>query len=299
MQYWWVSHKRMFRRELSDGYIWCPDLRDEDPKRESWLVMRRVRAGDIIFSYADQQVLAIGVAATDAYRKKARDGYSGWWGDSGLEVAVNWTRLSTPFSPKRHIEEIRNLLPPKYSPLRPNGDGNVSYLHAIGSEFGRWLVDRSGMDVDATECEADLAEIDARPITETEKSELRQARKGQGVYRARVLKVEPACRITGVSNASFLIASHIKPWKKCDDFERLHRFNGLMLSPHIDRLFDRGWISFEDDGALIVHEDVKRLMSQWRLPIEKNVGEFHPDQKQYLHYHRSEVFASPRSLSGQ
>lgn len=66
----------MFQRELSGGYIWCPELRDVDPKRESWLVMQRVRADDVIFSYANQHVLAVGIAISDVFRAQAREGYS-------------------------------------------------------------------------------------------------------------------------------------------------------------------------------------------------------------------------------
>jgi predicted restriction endonuclease len=60
--------------------------------------------------------------------------------------------------------------------------------------------------------------------------------------------VEQACRITGVYNLAYLIASHIKPWRHAENDERLHRNDGLILAPQADFLFDRGFISFGEFG---------------------------------------------------
>jgi hypothetical protein len=49
-----------------------------------------------------------------------------------------------------------------------------------------------------------------------------------------------------------LRASHCKPWRDSDDSERLDGENGLLLTPSIDHLFDRGFISFENNGRLLV-----------------------------------------------
>jgi hypothetical protein len=296
MKFWWVNHGRMFRRELAEGYIWCPALRDGDIRRESWLTMRRVRAGDMVFSYADQKILAVGIATKDSHPAKAREGYSGWWNDEGLEVAVSWTRLSERIAPKQHIDEIRPLLRQKHAPLRANGDGNVSYLHEIDLALARWLIARAGLDEDAVEVAADQAETRARRIPETQKLRLQQARIGQGQYRVEVLKVETSCRLTGVSDPSFLIASHIKPWRSSDDDERLDGHNGLMLSPHVDKLFDKGWISFAQNGDLQVHIGAKNAMRAWGLPVSKNVGRFSSRQTTYLEWHREHVFAYPKGL---
>ena len=80
---------------------------------------------------------------------------------------------------------------------------------------------------------------------------LTKARLGQGLFRQRVAEQEPICRVTGLARQEFLIASHIKPWRDCDHQERLDGANGLLLSPHIDKLFDRHWISFDRDGHLL------------------------------------------------
>ncbi|HHQ4534960.1 HNH endonuclease [Aeromonas veronii] len=104
-------------------------------------------------------------------------------------------------------------------------------------------------------------------------------------------KVEPACRVTGVSNKVLLIASHIKPWCKCDNIERLDGNNGLLLSPHIDKLFDRGWITFTDAGDLLCADpSIERALQQWGVELPINVGCFDPKQVIYLTYHREVIF---------
>jgi putative restriction endonuclease len=107
-----------------------------------------------------------------------------------------------------------------------------------------------------------------------------------------VLQKEPVCRVTGVANPSLLIASHIKPWAHCNtNAERLDENNGLMLTPTVDHLFDKGFISFSDDGHLILSRlfsdgDVSRL----NLDIEIAAVAFSAEQVDFLTYHRNRIF---------
>jgi hypothetical protein len=96
-----------------------------------------------------------------------------------------------------------------------------------------------------------------------------------------------------VSNSQFLIASHIKPWRVSTNAERLDGENGLLLSPNIDFLFDRGFISFADDGALLISPSAdKECLRRMGVPIETpfNVGGFSAKQRNYLLHHRRNVF---------
>jgi hypothetical protein len=79
-----------------------------------------------------------------------------------------------------------------------------------------------------------------------------RARRGQGLFKERVMAIESRCRITLVENPVHLIASHCKPWRDSTNEERLNCENGLLLTPNIDHLFDRGFIGFEDSGKLII-----------------------------------------------
>lgn len=82
-------------------------------------------------------------------------------------------------------------------------------------------------------------------------------RVGQGVFRSMLLdRFGGACCITGLKNTRLLIASHIVPWSKSAPGQKLHPDNGLLLSVSMDALFDRGLISFSDNGSILVGNDL-------------------------------------------
>ena len=142
------------------------------------------------------------------------------------------------------------------------------------------------------------AEIESnRQLLETEREALIVARRGQGLFKQRVMQVEERCRITGVTNPIHLRASHCKPWRDSSNEERINGENGLLLTPTIDHLFDRGFISFEDSGLLIVspvaHAPSLNLMGVATDQII-NVGTFTQGQKQFLDYHRESVLLQAR-----
>jgi len=136
--------------------------------------------------------------------------------------------------------------------------------------------------------EIELRRIDLdKTIPVTEKVSLTKSRVGQGLYRERLQTIETSCRITGVSDPQLLTASHIKPWAVSTDVEKLDGNNGLFLSPHIDRLFDRGLISFSDTGDLLISGLVAEdQLTRWGIYQGVNVGAFNAKQSEYLAWHR-------------
>lgn len=128
-------------------------------------------------------------------------------------------------------------------------------------------------------------------LTAEQKIALVRARRGQGEYRHQVEAVEKACRITGLFDRRHLRARHIKPWRDSDDRQKLDGHNGLLLSPHLDHLFERGFISFSDDGELLVSKHLNpAVFETWGLRPQRNVGPFTPAQQIYLAFHREHVF---------
>ena len=51
-------------------------------------------------------------------------------------------------------------------------------------------------------------------------------------------KYHSKCCLCGVDDDALLVASHIKPWAKSDEHEKLDLDNGLLLCPNHDKLFD-------------------------------------------------------------
>jgi putative restriction endonuclease len=86
-------------------------------------------------------------------------------------------------------------------------------------------------------------------------------------------------------------ASHIKPWSVSSKEEKPDGFNGLLFSPHVDHLFDHGFISFKDGGDLLVSKEVNPIvLEQWKIEDSANIGTFKANQGKYLEFHRDAVF---------
>ncbi|ANY82152.1 hypothetical protein BB934_27730 (plasmid) [Microvirga ossetica] len=135
-------------------------------------------------------------------------------------------------------------------------------------------------------------------MDETTQRAVIEARRGQDRFRLNVETVEQPCRVTGVTDPRLLRASHIKPWRSCaTSAERLGGNNGLLLCPNVDHLFDRGYISFHDDGRILVSPLVDATQIA-RLGIstapQLNVVAFSARQATYLAFHRESVFLHGR-----
>lgn len=282
--------------------------------------MREVAPGDIVFSFQDTRIRAIAVAQSQCYEapKPVEFGAAGVnWSDIGWKVEVQYYPLITQIRPAEEMTILAPLLPARYSPLQSSGRGNQSvYLTELPSNLATALVGLIGHEarqlVQGQQVqdwpETDLVVPDilrwedhvatsihaAEDISATEREALILARRGQGLFKRNVLKIERRCRITGVDRLEHLVASHCKPWRGCgSNQERLDGENGLLLTPTIDHLFDRGFISFENNGGLLVsrvaHKDSLRRMG---VPVDelRNVGRFTDGQKRYLQFHRENVF---------
>lgn len=133
--------------------------------------------------------------------------------------------------------------------------------------------------------------LDSADISDTERNAIVKSRIGQGVYRDGLLRLWGGCAVTGYKRPSLLLASHIKPWAISSNEERLDPYNGLLLQPTIDRLFDRGLISFDRKGKLIRANTLTTDEMVW-LGIEpKSELRMVPERTmRYLRYHRTHEF---------
>ncbi|WP_313157369.1 HNH endonuclease [Sphingobacterium multivorum] len=134
----------------------------------------------------------------------------------------------------------------------------------------------------------DIIEIIKSDEQEKVKKRLILARIGQGQFRKELIDIWNGCSISKYSDVSLLIASHIKPWCKCDNNEKVDSGNGLLLLPNYDKLFDRGYISFDENGKLLIS---KRLCNPEVFGLNDDMGiELKEDNRKYMKYHREEVF---------
>ena len=307
MQYWWVNQNQTYKHEVGGGYMWSPKTNANSGRNQFYINMTQVEPGDIVYSFCDTYIKAIGVATRRAVTspKPEEFGDAGQnWNSEGWLVEVDFQEIENPIKPANHMDRLKPTLPEKYSPLQANGNGNQVYLanvpEAMANVLNDLLNNQVGQILDETiifehndeeVSEAEVELISRKDIPETEKLQLVKSRRGQGLFRSRVGIIEKCCRITGVSKKKYLRASHIKPWKDSSDAEKLDGNNGLMLSPHVDFLFDKGLISFGDDGAMFISTKLdKNILLSWKIDPEIKVGLFSEKQRHYLAYHRSHVF---------
>lgn len=123
----------------------------------------------------------------------------------------------------------------------------------------------------------------------TEAERLVVQRVGQDVFRQSLLDYWGGrCAVTGLDVPELLRASHIKPWADCEtDAERLDVFNGLLLAPHLDAAFDRGFITVADDGWVLVSPALSAAARDaLGLAGPLRVGRLAEGHRAYLRTHR-------------
>ncbi|WP_460480758.1 HNH endonuclease [Comamonas humi] len=134
-------------------------------------------------------------------------------------------------------------------------------------------------------------------LSETEKEQLIKARVGQGYFRDQLMRRWEGCALGQVKSPTLLIASHIKPWSKCENkHERLSPDNGILLNPSFDKLFDSGLISFDEQNRfkILVSSSLKILDMQ-AISLTQNMYLRAIDislegMKPFMEYHRKYIF---------
>jgi len=203
------------------------------------------------------------------------------WAHGASKVSLDIFEIQDSFQ----LEKLIAVLGTHALYLERDRVGKGMYSAAL-KLFFRFLEDRS-----LTSIARDLTEIDDRQLEGTEKEVLVSARRGQGLFRRRVLtEWNNRCAITGYSDERFLVASHIKPWRLSTDTERLDRFNGLPLIPNLDKGFDMGLISFDSNGRVLISDELELPGVLGITPDIVFNGQI--KHFEYLEYHRSELFRS-------
>ncbi len=262
---------------------------------------RSVRTGDDLFIWkSGSGWFARCIVTSDAFSPSSNqpepwhDGRNYKW-MFGIRVIKENDEPYQPGSTnnRQNITDIPNVRLSQFPRLKPEErQAVVSFFGLTNPPMDEQFEEIERMLDDEHEREmlqrSDLSPRDVEQVT--------MARRGQGTFRSSVERIEVSCRITGLRNKQHLRASHIKPWRDSVDFEKVDGHNGLLLSPHVDHLFDRGWIKFNDDGFF---ETSRRLdpdvLRSWRIEQPTSPTSFLPRQVEYLEYHREFIFG-PKKL---
>lgn len=145
--------------------------------------------------------------------------------------------------------------------------------------------DQSALD-DITTHQAEVANL-----IETERQSVIKARIGQGTFRQQLLEMWEGCAVTNVILPNVLRASHIKPWRFSTNAERLDPYNGLLLLPQYDQLFDKGLITFDEAGRLIRSPAIQDIEpAKLGIDINDRLRSRSNQHQTFLEFHRAEVF---------
>lgn len=130
-------------------------------------------------------------------------------------------------------------------------------------------------------------------LAATETVEMVKQRVGQDVYRETLQSYwKNACAVTGCNIPEVLRASHAKPWAECETAEeRLNAYNGFLLSANLDALFDKGLITFDDEGKIVISSMLQRLdIASIGVNTEMKLRWIDDQHKPFLKYHREHIF---------
>ena len=292
--YWWVSQNKTWRHERSGGYLWAPYKGKDGRDRFYWENLEKVRIGDVIFSYQNKRIRAVSIATCDAYESVIPEefGPDMPWKKIGRKVDVEYHDLATPIALGTFVDKFVELNHKKYSPIKSNKTGgNEGYLYSITPEAASIILLETGHQnlIMKHPSERSFSNLSKDQIT-TRKN-LIDARIGQGEFRKKLEHKWESCAVSGVNERRLLTASHIKPWSKSNNIERLDRENGILLVSTIDRAFDSGLITFSDSGATIFSKKAnKKDMEKAGIIQSMKLRMITDDMKPYLKYHREEIF---------
>ncbi|MCW8348395.1 HNH endonuclease [Vibrio sp. ZSDZ65] len=212
------------------------------------------------------------------YLGAVRGSISNWLMDAN-EICEPLTEVKSYREFVRLDEKARMLETFKQRDSKGKGMYSAALVH-----YNNFLADLAKVDVNA-----DIRQVMSdKKLTETEKTILVNTRVGQGNFRSQLIQMWGGCALTGYKNTQLLLASHIKPWRDSNNEERLDKYNGLLLLANLDKAFDLGFISFDNQGKVMISKYLEKpevigLNECMSFPIVSQ-------HKRYLEHHRGMLF---------
>jgi putative restriction endonuclease len=293
MRFFWVNIGGSYKESINGNFLWAPNTtKDGKTTPTHWANIGKVEKGDVIFCCYNKEVKFVAQATKDAYdsdRPESRT-FKPW---NTLGKKVEYTIIhhdtDTPYlalQEKFGISISNQAIPPLFT---VKGRLQQMYMHELSAELGEQLIAFLGVSPSLITPTAPFA-IANGPTTKTA---LIDVRVGQNLFRnALINHWDGKCALTGLDNNELLIASHIKPWRACDNNERVNPNNGFLLSAHIDKLFDTGMISFDDNGRVIRSTQVTATTVA-TLSLNKytklRATNLHAETQEFLRWHRENI----------
>ena len=196
-----------------------------------------------------------------------------------------------------HYQEYIQILQDVKNRLSRQLDSTTSLLDAHSFVWSMWLLDEvpekknpiADLPKQFYSLEKDIDSLQDS-IQGYTRDAVIKARVNQSVFRKRLLGRYHKCCLCGVCNPNLLAASHIKPWVDSKPLEKVDADNGFLFCPNHDRLFDQGFISFDDSGKILISKDLLAYDRLFTNVAEDMKIHLTDGNKPYLSYHREHIF---------
>lgn len=242
--------------------------------------------------YIDE-VLVVWVATKDNYGQVI----VGWY--KNARVYRNYQRVPTNVLEQRDLkthfeynvfsEESTLILPieKRRSKIIGMGQSNVWYGNSEMNEIVLNYINDfdNNVNIEINDITKNLERLEGY-----EKKVVTKARINQSKFRTLLLNKYEHCCLCGISKEELLVASHIKPWSKSDKNEKVNQYNGLLFCAMHDRLFDLGFISFHDDGTILISKELNSADITFSNIDSKKAIEITNDNIPFIKYHRENIF---------
>jgi hypothetical protein len=194
------------------------------------------------------------------------------------------------------VNEVLNIFLSNSERKKKNDSGNNQKSSALSkySEYLLYLAKKEKIKydlyVDEIDNEINKIEYNLDKIENTERLTIINSRIGQSEYRQGLLKRYKKCQLCEINIQELLIASHIKPWSESTKLEQLDLNNGLLLCCLHDKLFDLGFISFNEYGEIVVSNSINNtLYNDLNILSGKRIN-INDKTKEYLIWHKVHKF---------
>ena len=263
VNFYWVNIGTSFKEVAEFKFLWAPkntlNQKGQSIIDAGWKAVPNVKKGDILFCNYKGSLIHVAVATKDAYESERPENRSfDQWKKDGYKIDIDLHTLAYPIPNSDFKDEFIPMFNDKCVPklFAQNKSVSQKYMVKLPSAAGVFLLGLVGDDT--LNIQDSIASNSTRGSNQKapegyDKEVTAKARVGQGKFRQDVMALwSDTCAVTGLDIKMLLTASHILPWQLSNPHQKVDKFNGLALSPNIDKLFDKGFISFDDKGKILV-----------------------------------------------
>jgi putative restriction endonuclease len=295
MAFFWVNLGKSYKEVAAHNFLWAPAYvvgnNGKKKTNAGWEPVKEVNAGDVIFCNRDENIIHVAVARKAAYpAKRPPTRVFNKWNDEGFQIDVDLTTLTPAVSVAGFKAALIAIHNDECSPVLFTKIGGIAQQYMVRLPLGAGALILSCLgDAEVNVSEKVTLRKKGRLMQGGTRETVAQARVGQGQFRDDVLSLwQQACPVTGLGKPELLTASHIVPWSLSNEIEKIDPNNGFPFSPALDKLFDRGYVSFNDHGRLLIKTSALNIQDLRCLGIapDAKIRGLNAEQKAYLARHR-------------